>query len=274
MQLRERKANTLLVARSARGNVLALAAGLTAGDVNAGHGPVRAAAVTAKDVDLNSVRVNRASDVLEGNIGDSNTVGGGTGRVTVLVVLLDDDTVVGDAGELDVGVGDVLDGTSSVVDSLDANTVLGVRDSRVDEGDVLDGVVVAATDGADGQTVTAGAGTAGEVDVLAGVDGDAVVLVLDGGAGDGDVGTLADVETVGVVTALGVTVAVVDGDVLDHEVVRLNGDGLDRGVLDVETGDLGVIEVVGVEELGLGLAAVGSLTVPPLSTVAVEDGVG
>lgn len=271
---RERHASPLLIARSTRRNVLAIAAGLTAGDVNARHGPVRAAAITAKDVDLDSVGVNRASDVLEGDVGDGNTVGGSTSGVTVLVVLLNDDTVVGDTGELDVGVGDVLDSTSSVVDGLDANTVLRVGDSRVDESDVLDGVVVAATDGADGETVTAGAGTAGEVDVLTRVDGDAVVLVLDGGAGDGDVGTLADVETVGVVTALGVTVAVVDGDVLDHEVVRLDGDGLDGGVLDVKTGDLGVVEVVGVEELGLGLAAVGSLTVPPLGAVAVEDGVG
>ena len=156
----------LLAARGTGGNVLALAAGLTAGDVNAGHGPVSAAAVTAEDVDLNSVGVNRASDFLELNIGDGDTVGGGTGGVTVLVVLLNDDTVVGDTGDLDVGEGDVLNGTGGVVDGLDTDTVLGVRDSRIDEGNVLDSVVVTATDRADGQTVTAGAGTAGEVDVL------------------------------------------------------------------------------------------------------------
>lgn len=50
---------------------------------------------------------------------------------------------------------------------------------------------------------------------LARVDSQAVVLVLDVGVADGDVGTGANIESIGVVAALGITLAVVDGDVVE-----------------------------------------------------------
>ena len=61
-------------------------------------------------------------DVVDSQIGDGDTAGGGSGRAAVLVILLDDDTVLGDSGEGDVLVGDALDGAGSAVDGLDANT--------------------------------------------------------------------------------------------------------------------------------------------------------
>lgn len=106
---------------------------------------------------------------------------------------------------------------------------------------------------------------------LARVDSQAVVLVLDVSVADGDVGTVANVEGIGVVAALGITVGVVDGDVVEDQVVGLHTETLDRGVLDVQAGDGRVVQGVGVEELGLSLSAVGSLTVPPASTAAVDD---
>lgn len=51
-------------------------------------------------------------------------------------------------------------------------------------------------------------------------------------------------------------------------------EGLDRRVLDVEVHDDRVGERVGVEELGLGFAAVAALAVPPGGTVAVDDVAG
>jgi hypothetical protein len=135
--------------------------------------------------------------------------------------------------EGDALVGDVLDRALGVRNSLDANTVVGVDDLRVEDLHGVDDVVVAAADGADGETVAAGAVAAGESDVSAGVDGEAVVLVVDGGAGDGDVLRVTDVESVGVVAALRVTVLVVDGDVVDRECVGVvDREDLDGGVLD------------------------------------------
>jgi len=133
----------------------------------------------------------------------------------------------------DALVGNVLDRALSVGDSLDANTVVGVDDLRVEDLNSVNDVVVAATDRADGETVATGAVAAGEGDVSTAVDGKAVVLVVDGGAGDGDVLRVTDIEGVGVVAALGVTVLVVDGDVVDGEGVGVvDGEDLNGGVLD------------------------------------------
>ena len=71
-----------------------------------------------------------------------------------------------------------------------------------------------------------------------------------------------------------VTGAVVDSHVGDSETLTtVNADSLDGGVLNVEIGDAGGTgQVVGVEELGLGLAAVGSLAVPPAGPLGVQLG--
>ena len=81
--------------------------------------------------------------------------------------------------------------------------------------------------------MAAGAEAAGEGDVSAAVDGEAVVLVVDGGAGDGDLRRVADVESIGVVAALGVTVLVVDGDAVHLETLGVvDAENLDGAVLD------------------------------------------
>lgn len=167
----------------------------------------------------------------------------------------------------------VADSSRGVVDSLDADTVLRVGDGAVGEVNVLDVVVATSTNGADGETVTTRAVTTGEGDVGTGVDGNAVILVVDGGAGDVHTSGRADVESIGVVAELvSVTIAVVNGHVDNREVLgTVDGDGLLRGVLDVQTSDGRVDQVVGVEKLGLGDTTVGALAVPPLSTVAFES---
>lgn len=261
------------LARNARRDVLTVIARLAASDVDALPGPVRAAAITAKDEDRVCIVLNGTGDTVKGNAGDLNVVAGGAGGATVLVVLLDDDTVVGDTRELDVRVGDVADGAGLIDLGLDAQAVGRVADSRVGDGDVLDGVVIAAANGADGETVATRAGTARELDVLARVDGDTIVLVLDGGAADVDTVRLADVERVGVVAAVVVAVRVVDGQVLENSVVGLDTDGLHGSVLDVQAGDSRVLDGVDIHELGLGLAAVRALAVPPARALAINHGI-
>jgi hypothetical protein len=63
--------------------------------------------------------------------------------------------------------------------------------------------------------VAAGAVATGESDLGAAVDCQAVVLVVDCCAADGDLGGASDVECIGVVAALGVAVFVVDGEAVE-----------------------------------------------------------
>lgn len=70
---------------------------------------------------------------------------------------------------------------------------------------------------------------------------------------------------------LGTTVQTHNSHVRDGEpVATIDGHGLDGSVLDVQVGDGRAGQVVGVEELGLGLAAVAALAVPPPGAVGVE----
>lgn len=154
------------LARSAGRHTSALAALLTTSEGVSSPGPVLAAAVTAENVDVSTAALNGTGNLLNLEAGNGDTGGGLAGRAAVLVILLDDDTVLGDVGQLDVGERDVGDSTGSLVDGLDADTVVRVDDVGVRDGDILHDVVVAQTNGTDGDTVAAGAGTTGEGDVL------------------------------------------------------------------------------------------------------------
>ena len=194
-------------------------------------------------------------------------------------------------GELDVAVGDAGDFAGGARDGLDADTVVGVDDLGVEDVDGVDGVVAPATDAADAQAVAAGAVAAGEGDLGTAVDGKAVILVVDSGAADGDLGGASDVESIGVVAALRVAVLVVDGDAVELGVGGgVDGEDLNGGVLDglsqnillvviiagrivrmtYQTLDNGVGHGVSVEELWLGLAAVRALGVPPASSITID----
>jgi hypothetical protein len=107
---------------------------------------------------------------------------------------------------------------------------------------------------------------------LSRVDGHAIVLVVDGGVGDGDPSGGSDVEAVRVGTLVIAILAVnVDAAhrqrlaVVDTE--DLHGRVEDRDVLDG-----GVSQVVSLEELGLGLSTAAAFSVPVVGTVAVQDG--
>ena len=174
------------LALSTAGDTLALLASAATLDVDITPGPVGASTLGTQNVDVGSTAVDSSVDVVDGQTSDGDTAGGGSGRAAVLVVLLNDNTVVGDSGEGDILVGDAPDGTGGTVDTLDADTcrregletgiwegrpggmrtVHGVLDVAVLDGDTVDNVVSASTDGTDGDTVTASALSAGKVDVL------------------------------------------------------------------------------------------------------------
>lgn len=122
------------LARSAGRHTRALAALLTTSEGVSSPGPVLAAAVTAEDVDVSTAALNGTGNLLNLEAGNGDTGGGLAGRAAVLVILLNDDTVLGDSGESDVLVGDALDGTGGAVDGLDADACgTSVRDTAIGE---------------------------------------------------------------------------------------------------------------------------------------------
>ena len=154
-------------------HALAVLASLATADVNTRPGPIGAG--SAQDVDTLGIVFDRASDAVQGDLRDRDTIRGGASWAAVLVVLLDLDAVLGDAGQGDVAVGDAGDLARLAGDGLDADAVGGVFDGGGLDVDVGDGVVVAAADGADGEAVAAGAGAASEGQTVDGVDSQAVL---------------------------------------------------------------------------------------------------
>jgi hypothetical protein len=105
------------------------------------------------------------------------------------------------------------------------------------------------------------------------VDSQAIILVVNNRVGDVDTSARTDVKSVSVVTTLAVTIDVVDSDSIQGKAIgTVDAEDLDRGVLDIDALDLGVDHLVGIEELGLGLAAVSSLAIPPAGTISIENG--
>lgn len=151
------------LARSTRRHILAVIAALTTADADTRPSPVRAAAITTHDVDGGSVTFNSTSHALHSQVSD----GDASGWVSlIIVVLLNDNTIAGNTRELDVAESNARDGAGLARLGLDANTVLRVGNSGVGDSNVLHGVVVTATDGSDGKTVTTRAGTASKDNVL------------------------------------------------------------------------------------------------------------
>lgn len=75
----------------------------------------------AEDVDVGTARRNGALDTLQGEAGDGDPGGGSAGWGTVLIVLLNDDAVLGDVQQRDAGISDVGNRARRVVDGLDTD---------------------------------------------------------------------------------------------------------------------------------------------------------
>lgn len=130
-----------LAGSSTAGDVLALGARLSTSDTVARPLPARARALAAKQVDVGARRSDGALDAGDSKVGDWDASGGGTGRAAVLVVLLNDDTVLGDVAQGDAAVGDAGDLAGSAGDRLDTDAVVRVADLAVRNEHSVDGVV-------------------------------------------------------------------------------------------------------------------------------------
>jgi hypothetical protein len=108
-ELSEKTTNPGNLARSRAGDVGALAALDAASDADTRPLPVGASTLGAKNVNLLGLGADGALDVLDGKTGDRDAGGGGASGGAVLVVLLDQDSGLGDVLEGDALVGDVLE---------------------------------------------------------------------------------------------------------------------------------------------------------------------
>jgi hypothetical protein len=230
----------------------------TSSDGNPREREVRAAVTTTKNVVIHTVIGSSTSDIDERDTGDSHTVGRVTSSATVQVVLLDIDTIVRDARHGDVLVDNVGNAASGIGVALNTAAVLAVNNLGVLEGHGVNDVVALSTDGADAETVTAGAVEVVDDDVGTTGDSDTVILVVDDSVLNSNVCALGDIETVAVVggwVAVGGGVGSISGGVVQKEA----GDGEVLGILDleavdgpvddVEVGDLGVVDILNDNEV-------------------------
>lgn len=99
-------------------------------------------------------------------------------------------------------------------------------------------------------------------------------LVVDVSTSNGDTSRRTDIESVSVVAlVLAITSGVVNGNAGKSELLSVvDGEDLNGRILDLDVLDVRVGHLVSVEELGLGLATVGTLAVPPSATLTVKDG--
>lgn len=86
------------LARSTSRHTRALGALFTTSESVSRPGPVLATAATAKDVDGSSAALNCAGNLLDSEVGNGDTGSGIAFRAAVLVILLDDDTILSDVG--------------------------------------------------------------------------------------------------------------------------------------------------------------------------------
>ena len=207
---------------------------------------------TAQHVHFLRLTRNAACHVAHIDAINDDPIRRGTGRTAVLIVLLDDDAVVRDAVHRHVRPRHVPDAAGRARDGLDAQPVLRGRHRRVPDGHVADVVVRAPADAADRDPVRPVAGQSRDVDIRAGVDRHAVVLVVDRAVRDRDAVRAANIHGVGVVRhAVGTGgAAVVESDARDGKTVGLDGHELDGGVLEGDAADGGLVEGVGGEDLG------------------------
>lgn len=103
-------------------DVRALCRLLPSSDRHSGPFPVAARAFATEDVDRSRSRCYRASDLAHSEAGDRNASRRCTGGRAILVVLLDNDSVLRDIAERYAAVGDALHGSSGAVYGLDADT--------------------------------------------------------------------------------------------------------------------------------------------------------
>ncbi|CAA9997260.1 unnamed protein product [Nesidiocoris tenuis] len=165
--------------------------------------------------------------------------------------------------ENNVVVRNILDDTTSVCTSLDADANTRVEHLATDDANVSNFIETASPRG-NGDSVSSLADVVLEQDVLTGVQSEAVVLIINVAIGDPNVLCISDIKAIGVVASLGAAVVVVNPYIRNVDVLSVDGKTVDWNVLHVQMFDLRVSKR-DVEELGLGFSTVSSFAVPPSS---------
>jgi hypothetical protein len=130
-----------LGARCSAWDILALAADLSTSDRDTLPGPRGARSASTKDIDVRCARLHGTCNTVEREISDRYSGSRGTCGRTILVILLDHNSVFSDSRECNVLVSDRLHCASGIVDGLYANPVLGVLDGGRFNCDVFNSVV-------------------------------------------------------------------------------------------------------------------------------------
>lgn len=236
---------------AAAGRIVAAAGLATASDRHISESEVGAAAITAKDVVVIGIVSHSASNVGKSHPANLDPVGRVAGRSSILVILLDINSVVGDARKSNVLVDNVADTTAGAGIRLDATTILAVHDLGVFEGHSIDGVIALASNRTDAQPVATRAVQIIHSDLASTRNSDTVILIVDLDALESDVVTRLDVETIGIVSSGIITtgiVGLVTGGVVkrearDGEMLRIfNFKAVNGPILDIEIGNLGIVD--------------------------------
>lgn len=103
------------------------------------------------------------------------------------------------------------------------------------------------------------------------VDGQTIILVVDGSTVNSDPAALTNIKSIGVV-ALALALGVVDGYSIDVEMIRQNAEALNGSVIDLKTVDRRLLKLVSSKEFRFCLSSVASLAVPPTLATTIKSG--
>lgn len=139
--------------------ILAIRTRLPARNIDPLPSPIGTTPITTINKDIRACTLHRPSDAIEDNITHGDPI---SRHSLIIVVLTNDDPVLGNLGERDVFVGYRGDGTGVARDGLDATPVLGGFHFGRGECYPADGVVCAPAYAADAEAVTSAADAGGE----------------------------------------------------------------------------------------------------------------
>lgn len=103
------------------GNIFAVITDFSSRDIDISPGPVRAASGTAEDENVSGITVYRSLDIIQSKIGNGDTVRRSPRRTAVLIILSDDDAVIGDSRQRNIFICDTRYGASGIVNCLDTH---------------------------------------------------------------------------------------------------------------------------------------------------------
>jgi hypothetical protein len=137
--------NSLVRAAHSTRHIQAPRANLPTSHTDICPSPIRATATAAKDVNICGRTLNRTLHIIKNKILDRYAIS--WFPRSPVIVLANNYAVISDAAESDVLVGYASYAAGVARDGLDADAVLGGFDYRVGEGDRVNGVVAASSDG-------------------------------------------------------------------------------------------------------------------------------